>query len=29
MELSHVFYKEIPLDDDIIFSASLPENNGI
>ena len=27
MEFSHVFYKEIPLDEDNIFLASLTKNN--
>ena len=26
MEFSHVFYKEIPLDEDNIFSANLTKN---
>ena len=29
MDLSHIFYKELPVDDDNIFSANLAENNGI
>ena len=29
MEFSHVFYKEIPLDEDNIFSANLAENDGV
>ena len=29
MEFSHVFCKEIPLDEDNIFSANLAENNGV
>ena len=29
MEFSHVFYKEIPLDEDNIFSANLTENNEV
>ena len=29
MEFSHVFCKEIPLDEDNIFSANLTENNGV
>ena len=27
MEFSHVFYKEVPVDEDNIFSANLAENN--
>ena len=29
MEFSHVFYKELPLDNDNIFSANLTENNKV
>ena len=29
MDYSHVFYKEIPLDENNIFSANLMENNGV
>ena len=29
MDLSHIFYKELPVDDDNIFSANLAENNEI
>ena len=29
MEFSHVFYKEIPLDEDNIFSANLTKNNEV
>ena len=29
MEFSHVLYKEIPLDEDNIFSANLTENKGV
>ena len=29
MEFSHVFYKEILLDEDNIFSASPTKNNGV
>ena len=29
MEFSHVFYKEIPLDEGNIFSANLTKNNGV
>ena len=29
MEFSHVFYKELPVDEDNIFSANLTENNEI
>ena len=29
MEFSYVFYKEIPLNEDNIFSANLTENNGV
>ena len=29
MAFSNVFYKEIPLDEDNIFSANLTENNGV
>ena len=29
MEFSRVFYKEIPLDEDNIFSANLTENNEV
>ena len=29
MEFSHVFYKEIPLNEDNIFSANLTENNRV
>ena len=29
MEFSYVFYKEIPLDEDNVFSANLTENNGV
>ena len=29
MEFSQVFYKEIPLDEDNIFSANLAENDGV
>ena len=29
MEFSYVFCKEIPLDEDNIFSANLAENNGV
>ena len=29
MEFSHVFCKEIPLDEDNIFSANLMKNNGV
>ena len=29
MEFSHVFYKEIPLDEDYIFSLKLTENNEV
>ena len=29
MEFSHVFYKEIPLGEDNIFSANLTENNRV
>ena len=29
MEFSHVFYKELPIDKDNIFSANLTENNEI
>ena len=29
MEFCRVFYKEIPLDEDNIFSANLTENNGV
>ena len=29
MDLSYIFYKELPVDDDNIFSANLPEDNEI
>ena len=29
MDLSHIFYKKLPVDDDNIFSANLAENNKI
>ena len=29
MEFSHVFYKELPLDNDNIFSTNLTENNKV
>ena len=29
MDLLHIFYKELPIDDDNIFPANLAENNGI
>lgn len=29
MGLSYIFYKELPVDDDNIFSANLPEDNEI
>ena len=29
MEFSHVFYKELAIDDDNIFSSNLTENNKI
>ena len=29
MDLLHIFYKELPVDDDNIFSANLAENNEI
>ena len=29
MDLSHIFYKELPVDDNNIFSANLAENNKI
>ena len=29
MEFSHVFYKEIPLDEDNVFSANLTKNNRV
>ena len=29
MEPAHVFYNELPLDENNIFSANLPENNEI
>ena len=29
MDLLHIFYKELPVDDDNIFSANVAENNEI
>ena len=29
MEFSHVFYKEIPLDEDNIFSPNITKNNEV
>ena len=29
MDFCHVFYKELPLDEDNIFSANLTENSGV
>ena len=29
MDLSHIFFEELPVDDDNIFSANLAENNEI
>ena len=29
MNLSHIFYKEIPADDNIFFFANLAENNEV
>ena len=29
MDFSNVFYKEIPLDENNIFSANLMQNNGV
>ena len=29
MDLSHIFYKELPIDDDNIFFAKLAQNNEI
>ena len=29
MELAHIFYKELPIDDDNIFTANLSEKNKV
>ena len=29
MEFSHIFYKEVPVDEDNIFSLNLSENNKV
>ena len=29
MEFSHIFYKEVPVDEDNIFSLDLSENNNV
>ena len=29
MDLSHIFYRELPFDDDNIFSATLAESNEV
>ena len=29
MEFSHIFYKEVPVDEDNIFSLNLSENNRV